>query len=73
MWPFFVLQFNCECLRNDGGGDLYVIALFLHQFFTNLCVLGFVGKLVITEFRRMFDLVNVASSCLTIQLRVFEK
>jgi hypothetical protein len=45
MWPVFVLQFKFEFLRNDGGGDLHVIILFLHQFFANLGLLGFVRKL----------------------------
>ena len=73
MWPVFVVQFNCEFLRNDGGGDLYVILLFLHQFFAIIYVLGPVRKLEITAFRTMFNLVNVASFRLTIQLRVFEQ
>ena len=72
MWPVFVVQFNCEFL-NDGGGDLYVILLFLHQFFAIIYVLGPVKKLGITDFWRMFKLVNVASFHFTIQLRVFEK
>ena len=67
------MQFNFEFLINDGGGDLHVIILFLHQFSTILYVLGFVRKLGITALRRMFNLVNVASYRLTIQLRVFEK
>jgi len=59
--------------RHDGGGDLHVIILFLHQFLATLSALGCVGKLGITPLRRMFHLVNVASIHLTIQLRVFEK
>ena len=61
MWPVFVVQFNCEFLRSDGGGDLYVILLFLHQLFTIIYVLGPVKNLGITAFRAMFNLVNVAS------------
>ena len=73
MWPVFVVQFNCEFLRNDGGGDLYVILLFLHQFFAIIYVLGCVRKLGITAFRRMFHLANVASIGVTIRFRVFEQ
>jgi len=57
--------------KNDGGGDLHVIILFLYQFLAILSVLGCVRKLEITPLRRMFHLVNVASIHLTIQLRVF--
>ena len=73
MLPDLVLQFNSGFLSNHGGGDLYVILLFLYQFFAIIYVLGPVGKLEITAFRRMFNLVNVASFRLTIQLRVFEQ
>jgi hypothetical protein len=62
-------------LRNDGGGDLNVIILFLHYFWAILGVLGGVRKLESTPFTGMFYFVNVASIRLTIpiQVRAFEK
>ena len=73
MWPVFVLQFNCGFLSNHRVGDLYVILLFLHQFFAIIYVIGCVGKLGITAFRRMFHIANVASIGVTIRFRVFEQ
>jgi hypothetical protein len=73
MWPVFVLQFNCGPLSNDRGGVVHLIIAFVHQFLAILSILGCVGKLGITAFRRMFYLVNVASIRLIIQLRVFEQ
>ena len=64
------LTIQLRLLRNDEGGDLHVIILFLPYFWAILSVLGCVRKLGITAFRRMFHLVNVASIRLTIQLRV---
>ena len=72
MWPVFVVQFNCEFLRNDGG-DVQLIFLFLNWFWAVLCVLWCVGKLRIAPFRTVLYLVNVASIRLTIQFRVFEQ
>ena len=73
MWPVFIDKFNSEFLRNHAGGEVHLIILFLHQFFTIIYVLGCVGKLRIIAFRRMFKLINVASIRLTIQFRVFEQ
>ena len=73
MWPVFILQFNCGFLSNHRVGDLYVILLFLRQFFAIIYVLGCVGKLGITAFRMMFYLANVASIGVTIRFRVFEQ
>ena len=73
MLPDLVLQFNSGFLSNHGGGDLYVIPLFLHQFFAIIYVIGCVGKLGITAFRRMFHLANVASIGVTVRFRVFEQ
>ena len=56
MWPVFIDKFNSEFLRNHAGGEVHLIILFLHQFFTIIYVLGCVGKLGITAFRRMFIL-----------------
>jgi len=70
MWPVFVLQFNFGFLSNGAGGEVHLIILFLHWFWTILHVLGCVRKLGITPFRGMFQLVNVASTCLAIKFRV---
>jgi len=70
MWPVFVLQFNFRFLRNDAGGMVHLIILFLYWFWTTLHVLGCIRKLGITPFRGMFQLVNVANTCLAIKFRV---
>ena len=72
MWQVLVVQFNFELLINNAG-EVQLITLFLHLFCPILGVLGFVRKLGISAFRRMFKLINVGSSRLTIQLRVFKK
>ena len=61
MWPVFIEKFNCEFLRNDAGGEVQLIILFLHFYWAVLGVLECVGKLKITVPRTNLDLVNVAS------------
>ena len=45
MWPIFIEKFNCEFLRNDAGGEVQLIILFLHFYWAVLGVLECVGKL----------------------------
>ena len=61
MWPVFIEKFNCELLRNDAGGEVQLIILFLHFYLVVLDVLGCVGKILITAPRTNLYLVNVAS------------
>ena len=60
MWPVFIEKLNCEFLRNDAG-EVQLIILFLHQFFTIIYILECVKKLKITAPGTNLDLVNVAS------------
>ena len=61
MWPVFIEKFKCKFLRNDPGGEVQLIILFLHQFFTIIYILRCVKKLEITAPGTNLDLVNVAS------------
>ena len=70
MWPVFTLKFNFGFLRNDAGGVVHLIILFLHQFSTILHVIKCVRKLGITPFLGMSLLVNVATTCLAIKFQV---
>lgn len=72
MWPGFIEQFNSEFLINDTG-VIQPITSFLHFYWVILSVLGFIEKLLITDLRMNLEIVNVASICCAIQLRVFEK
>ena len=69
MWPVLALQFDFGFLSNDAA-VLHLIILVLHLFPTIIYVLGCVRKLGITPFREIFQLVNVATTCLTIKFRV---
>ena len=48
-------------LRNDVGGEVQLIILFLHFYWVVLWVLECIGKLFITPPRSNLDLVNLAS------------
>ena len=45
MWPVFIEKFNCELLRNDAGGEVQLIILFLHFYWAVLGVLKCVEKI----------------------------
>ena len=32
VWPVFIEKFNCELLRNDAGGEVQLIILFLYFY-----------------------------------------
>ena len=68
MWPVFIEKFKCEFLRNDAGGEVQLIILFLHQYFTIIYILRHVKKLEITAPVTNFDL--VASIRCVIKFRV---
>ena len=70
MWPVFIEKFKCEFLRNDAGGEVQLIILFLHQFFTIIYIFGHVKKLEITALGTNLYLVNVASIRCVIKFRV---
>ena len=70
MWPVFIEKFNCEVLRNDAGGEVQLIILFLHQLFTIIYIVGCVRKLKITDPGTNLDHVNVASIRCVIKFRV---
>ena len=70
MWPVFIEKFKCEFLRNDAGGEVQLIILFLHQFFTIIYILRCVKELEITAPGMNLDLVNVASIHCVIKFRV---
>ena len=70
MWPVFIEKFKCEFLRNDAGGEVQLIILFLDQFFTIIYILKRVKKLEITAPGTNLDLVNVASIRCVIKFRV---
>ena len=70
MWSVFIEKFKCEFLRNDAGGEVQLIILFLHQFFTIIYILRRVKKLEITAPGTNLDLVNVASIRCVIKFRV---
>ena len=53
-------EIQVRVLRNDAGGEVQLIILFLHQFFTIIYILGPVKKLEITAPGTNLDLVNVA-------------
>jgi hypothetical protein len=57
---------------NAAGGGVELITLYIYLFWLVLDVLRCVGKLVITAFRGMFDVVNVSSTHLAIQFWVFD-
>ena len=61
MWPVFIEKFKCEFLRNVAGGEVQLIILFLHQFFTIIYILECVKKLETTAPGKNLELVNVAS------------
>ena len=62
MWPVFIENFNWEFLRNNAGGEVQLIILFLHQFFTIIHILGCIRKLENTAPGTNLDLVNVANT-----------
>ena len=70
MWPVFIEKFNCKFLRNYAGGEVQLIILFLHQFFTIIYIPRRVKKLEITAPGTNLDLVNVASIRCVIKFRV---
>ena len=70
MWPVFIEKFKCEFLRNDAGGEVQLIILFLHQFFNIIYIFRCVKKLEITAPGMNLDLVNVASIHCVIKFRV---
>ena len=73
MLPVFIEKFKCKFLRNYAGGEVQLIILFLHQFFTIIYILRHVKKkkkLEITAPGTNLDLVNVASICCVIKFRV---
>ena len=70
MWPVFIEKLTCELLRNDAGGEVQLIILFLHQFFTIIYILKRVKRLEIIAPGTNLDLVNVASIHCVIKFRV---
>jgi len=73
MCPVLILPFNFGFLMNGAGGGVELITLYIYLFWLVLDVLRCVGKLSVIAFRRMFDNVNVSSTHLEIQFRVFDE
>ena len=72
MWPVLVLQFHFEVFIFKAIGDGREFHQLYTHFWVNLDILPCILKLWIKAFRTYLYILNVASICPTISVRIFE-